>query len=86
MRRLVTDSYVKLRGALTPETKDSIDKESLMRLPKGVTLMNMACLEKVLEAEMLEVLSARTDFCYISNAPPENAEEALSWRFRKDQP
>ena len=45
-----------------------------MRLPKGVTLMNM-----------LEVLSARTDFSYISNAPPKNAEEALSWRFRKDQ-
>ena len=40
-----------------------------MRLPKGVTLINMACLEEVLEAEMLEVLSARTDFCYISDAP-----------------
>ena len=46
-----------------------------MRLPKGVTLINMACSEEVLEAEMPEVLSARTDLCYISDVPPENTEE-----------
>ena len=40
-----------------------------------VTLINMACLEEVLEAEVQEVLSARTDFCYISDEPPESAEE-----------
>ena len=46
--------------ALTPENKDSIDEELLMRLPKGVTLINMACVEEVLEAVIHEVLSART--------------------------
>ena len=32
-----------------------------MKMPKRASLINMACLEEVLEAEMLEVLSARTD-------------------------
>ena len=36
---------------MTPETKDSIDEVSLMTLPKGVTLINMACLQEVLEAQ-----------------------------------
>ena len=69
-----------LGSVLTPETKDSIDEESLMRLPKGVTLINMAGLEEVLEAEMLEVVSARTDFCYISDVPAENASRHGSHR------
>ena len=38
-----------------------MNEETLMRLPKGVTLINMACLEEVLEAEIHGVLSARTD-------------------------
>ena len=39
---------------LTPETKVSIDKEQLMKMPEKATLINMACLEEVLEAEMVE--------------------------------
>ena len=40
----------------TPETKDSIDTEQLMKMTKRPTLINMTCPEEVLEAEMLEVL------------------------------
>ena len=29
----------------------------------------MACPEEVLEAEMIEVLRARTDYCYLSEVP-----------------
>ena len=36
---------------MTPENKDSIDEESLMRLPKGVTLINMACPKEVLKKD-----------------------------------
>merc|ERR1712107_593750 len=57
--------YVTLHVPLTPETKDSINKE----------LLNTARPEVVHEAEMLEVLSARPDFCYLSDVPPKNAEE-----------
>ena len=49
-----------------------------MTLPKGVTVINMACPEQVLEVEMLEVLSARTDFCHISSVPREKAERSQS--------
>jgi len=67
--------YVTLHVPLTPETKDSINKELLMKMPKGATLINTARPEVVHEAEMLEVLSARPDFCYLSDVPPKNAEE-----------
>ena len=50
-------------------TRNSIDKEQLMKMPKRATLIKVACLEEVFEAEMLEVLCARTDFCHLSDVP-----------------
>ena len=47
---------------LTPETKDSIDKEPLTKMPKSTTLTNAACSERVHEG-------ARTDFYYFSDVP-----------------
>ena len=58
------DQYVTPHVPLTPETKNSINKESLMRMPE------------VHEAELLDVLSARPDF----DAPPKNAEEVKARR------
>ena len=46
-----------------------------MKMPKDATLLNTACPENVHEAEMLEVLSARTNFCHVSDAPSKSAEE-----------
>ena len=51
-----------LHVLFTPETKDPINKELLMKMPKDATPINVACPEKVHEAELLEDLSVRTDF------------------------
>ena len=53
-----------LHVRLTPETKDSTEKELLMKMPKSDTLINAARPERVHE---LEVLSAMTDVCYLSD-------------------
>ena len=58
-----------LHVRLTPETKDSIDKEPLMKMPKSTTLINAACPDRVHEARDAHDLNARTDFCYLSDVP-----------------
>jgi D-3-phosphoglycerate dehydrogenase len=72
---LFDHQYVTLHVPLTPETNASINKALLMRMPQGGTLINSARMEVVHEAEMLEVLAARPDFCYLSDVPPKNIEE-----------
>merc|ERR1711935_141861 len=72
---LFDHQYVSLHVPLTPETKDSINKELLSRMPPGGTLINTARPEVVHEAELLEVLQARGDFCYLSDVAPKNIEE-----------
>lgn len=62
---LFAHQYVSLHVPLTPETKESINKELLMKMPKGGTLINTARMEVVHEADMLEVLKTRSDFCYL---------------------
>merc|ERR550537_483096 len=69
---LFSHQYVSLHVPLTPETKESINKELLMKLPKGGTLINTARVEVVHEAELLEVLKDRPDFCYLSDVAPKN--------------
>merc|ERR1712110_926519 len=66
--------YVSLHVPLTPETKESINKSLLMTMPKGGTLINTARQEVVHEAELLEVLKDKPDFCYLSDVAPKNAE------------
>jgi D-3-phosphoglycerate dehydrogenase len=71
---------------LTPETKDSINKELLMKMPKGGTLINTARCEVVNEAEMAEVLKTRSDFNYLCDVAPKNVEpmkEAVGDKFGK---
>lgn len=78
--------YVSLHVPLTPETKDSINKALLSKLPKGGTLINTARPEVVNEAELLEVVKERPDFCYLSDVAPKNAEavkEAVGDKFGK---
>ena len=59
----------------TAETKDPINEELLMKMPKDATLINAACTERCTRRETLEVLSARPDFRHVSDAPLKNAEE-----------
>merc|ERR1719166_24551 len=72
---LFEHQYVSLHVPLTDETKDSINKALLSRMPKGGTLINTARQEVVHEAELLEVLKERPDFCYLCDVAPKNAEE-----------
>jgi D-3-phosphoglycerate dehydrogenase len=67
--------YVSLHVPLTPETKESINKALLSKMPKNGTLINTARQEVVHEAELLEVIKERSDFCYLSDVTPKNAEE-----------
>jgi len=66
--------YVSLHVPLTDETKESINKALLSKMPKGGTLINTARVEVVHEAELLEVLSERPDFCYLADVAPKNTE------------
>merc|ERR1711972_1161056 len=57
--------YVSLHVPLTAETKESINKALLSKMPQGGTLINTAREEVVHEAELVEVLKERPDFCYL---------------------
>jgi len=72
---LFQQQYVSLHVPLTPETKESINKALLTSMPKGGTLINTARKEVVHEAEMVEVLKERADFCYLCDIAPTNAKE-----------
>merc|ERR1711874_463341 len=71
---LFSYQYVSLHVPLTPETKDSINKSLLSKMPKGGTLINTARPEVVHEADMLAMLTERKDMCYLSDVVPKNAE------------
>merc|ERR1712146_19045 len=72
---LFDHQYVSLHVPLTPETKDSINKALLSKMPKGATLINTARPEVVNEAELLELLKEGSDFCYLSDVAPKNKDE-----------
>merc|ERR1712190_650088 len=65
--------YVSLHVPLTPETKESINKALLMKLPKGGTLINTSRVEVVHEADLLEAFEKRVDLCYLSDVAPKNS-------------
>jgi len=67
--------YVSLHVPLTPETKESINKNLMMKMPKGGTLINTARSEVIHEGEMVEVLKERPDFCYLCDVGCGNAED-----------
>merc|ERR1712124_208469 len=72
---LFEHQYVSLHVPLTAETKESINKDLLGKMPKGGTLINTARMEVVHEAELLEVLSERPDFCYLADVAPTNIDQ-----------
>jgi len=70
---LFEHQYVSLHVPLTDETKDSINKELLNKMPKGGTLINTARMEVVNEADMAEVLKTRPDFNYLCDVGVKDA-------------
>jgi len=75
VEELFQAQYVSLHVPLTDETKDSINKSLLSRMPKGGTLINTARPEVVNEADLLELFSERPDFCYLSDVAPKNKDD-----------
>jgi D-3-phosphoglycerate dehydrogenase / 2-oxoglutarate reductase len=65
--------YVSLHIPATPETKGSIGKAKLSKMPKGATLVNTARKEIINEPELLEMLAERDDFRYVSDIAPSDA-------------
>merc|ERR1712217_934922 len=75
MGELFKCQYVSLHVPLTAQTKESISKALMMEMPKGAALINTARAEVIHEDDMLEVLKARPDFCYLCDVAPKKAKE-----------
>jgi D-3-phosphoglycerate dehydrogenase len=75
VEELFSYQYVSLHVPLTDETKASINGALLSKLPKNGTLINTARPEVVHEADLVELVKSRADFCYLSDVAPKNAAE-----------
>ena len=73
-----TCQYVSLHIPATEKTKNSINKELLSNMPKGAVLINTARKEVINEASLVELMSERADFVYISDIAPSNKDEFVS--------
>merc|ERR1711935_355554 len=62
---LFEHQYVSLHVPLTDETKESINKSLLSKMPKGGCLINTSRCEVVNEADMVDMLKTRSDFSYL---------------------
>ena len=65
-----TCQFVSLHIPATPETVNSINRDLLMRMPKGALLLNTARKEVINEAELVQVMEEREDFRYITDIKP----------------
>merc|ERR1711953_1511088 len=71
---LFQHQYVSLHVPLTDETKDSINKSLLSKMPTGGTLINTSRMEVVNEADMVEMFKTRPDFNYLCDVGVKDAE------------
>jgi D-3-phosphoglycerate dehydrogenase len=62
--------YVSLHIPANKETKGSIGKALLSKLPKGATLVNTARAELINEPELLALFAERTDLKYVTDVKP----------------
>lgn len=67
--------YVSLHVPLTDQTKESMNKALLSKMPKGATLINTARPEVVHEKELMDIFNERPDFCYLCDVAPKNVAE-----------
>ena len=56
----------------TPETKQSINKDLLSKMPKGAIVVNTARKEVIHETELVELMELRADFKYVTDILPGN--------------
>lgn len=67
--------YVSLHIPATAQTKESINYALLSKMPKGATLINTARKEVIQEADLLKIMTERSDFHYATDIAPSNHEQ-----------
>ena len=67
--------FVSLHIPATPETKGSIGRNLVGRMPKGACLINTARKEVINEAELFDLMTEREDLRYVADVAPERAAE-----------
>jgi len=67
--------YISLHIPANDKTKNSINYKLLNKMPKGATLINTARKEVVNEEELVQLMTDREDFKYVSDITPNNANE-----------
>jgi Phosphoglycerate dehydrogenase and related dehydrogenases len=67
--------FVSLHIPATPETKGSIGRNLVSKMPKGACLINTARKEVINEDELMAVLEERQDLRYVADVAPEKAAE-----------
>lgn len=69
------NEFVSLHIPATPQTKNSIGYDLVMRMPKNGVLINTARKEVIDEAGLIRALEERPDLRYVSDIKPAAAEE-----------
>ena len=69
------NDFVSLHIPATPETRNSIGYDLVMKMPKGGVLVNSARKEVIDEEGLIKALEERSDLRYVSDIKPDRAEE-----------
>lgn len=72
------NQFVSLHIPATPQTKQSVNKELICKLPKNGVLINTARKEVIDEAGLVAALEERPDIRYVADVKPDNAEELIA--------
>jgi D-3-phosphoglycerate dehydrogenase / 2-oxoglutarate reductase len=67
--------YVSLHIPANEQTKKSINKALLSKMPQNAVLVNTARKEVIQEDDMLELMNERNDFKYLSDIEPDKKED-----------
>lgn len=70
-----TCQYVSLHIPANEQTKKSINKNLISKMPKNGTIINTARKEVIHEDELIEIMAERSDIKYVSDIAPDNAEK-----------
>lgn len=65
-----TCQYISLHIPANDKTKNSINAELMSKMPKGATIVNTARKEVVCETSLVQIMTERPDFKYISDIAP----------------
>lgn len=77
-----TCQFVSLHIPATAETKGSIGKDLVSKMPKGGVLLNTARKEVINESELIALLGERTDLRYITDIKPDADAEFAKFEGR----